>query len=367
MKISRVEASCLRVPARTPVSEKATTLGFVLVVVHADEDIVGVGLCRDREVTAVREVINHDLRPFLMDKNPLNTENIWNEARWKLGQSFKNRTGVIARAISGVDQALWDIKGKYLRQPIFRLLGGASTSSIECYTTFGLPEFSDEQLVELARQLVSTGHDKLKMRAAAANRGQDIAPDVARVRLVREAVGPQVKLMLDGGNRFNYVNALKLCKRLEPYDLTFFDEPVLLKDVRLMADLRRQTTVPLASRARGDNIWDNRDLIAGGAVDVIQPNVLDVGGYTESLKIAHMAEMYHIPVATGGAYHLQNAHLVAGVSNGWMTEYHLMTAQANEAIFVNPPKPEHGRLALSEKPGIGVDLNQAAVNEYTER
>jgi L-rhamnonate dehydratase len=365
MKVSQVEVRSLSIPVKIPITEKITIQGFVLVLVHTDDGVTGIGICRDSGGGALRELISSELVPFLTGRNPVETERIWTEAWWELGASYKIRTGAVARAMSAVDQALWDIKGKYFGQPIFRLLGGASANSIEAYTTFGLNLLNDEELVELARQLVRQGHDKLKMQVMAANRGQDIRPDVTRVRLVREAVGEDVKIILDGNSKYNFVNCLKLAKHIEPYDLTHFDDPVYIKDVHLMAELRRQTTIPLAARAHGDNIWDNRDMIAGGAVDVVQPNVVDNGGYTECLKVAHMAEMYHLPLSTGGAFHLQNAHLIGGVSNGWMTEYHLLVAQANEIIFSNAPKPEGGWLPLLEKPGMGLELDEAAVREYT--
>jgi L-alanine-DL-glutamate epimerase-like enolase superfamily enzyme len=367
MVISNVEASRLNIPVKIPITEKTMMQGLVLVLVHTDDGVTGIGICRDRAEAPVCELISGQLGPFLTGRNPVETEGIWNNAWWELGANYKIRTGTVSRAISAVDQALWDIKGKYFGQPVFRLLGGASTSSIEAYTTFGLNLLDDEQLVELARQLVRQGHDKLKMQVVAANRGQDIRPDVTRVRLVREAVGEDVKIILDANSKYNFVNCLKLAKRIEPYDITHFDDPVYIKDVHLMAELRRQTTIPLAARAHGDNIWDNRDMIAGGAVDVVQPNVVDNGGYTECLKVAHMAEMYHLPLSTGGAFHLQNAHLIGGVSNGWMTEYHLLVAQASETIFANAPKAEGGRLQLLEKPGLGLELDEAAVREYTER
>lgn len=366
MKISRIEASRLIVPVKIPLSERPATRGFVLVLVHTDDGAMGIGMSRDQGGRSTPELLNQELGPFLMERNPIETERIWNEAWWEMGQPYKLRTGIVGLAISAVDQALWDIKGKYFNQPVFRLLGGASESSIEAYTTFGLNVLTREELVELARQLVREGHDKLKIQAAAAKRGQDIAEDAARVRLVREAVGEEVKIMLDANVKYNPINALKLCKRIEPYDLTFFEDPVFVKDVHAMAELRHQTTIPLAARARGGNIWDNRDLIAGGAVDVVQPNVVDNGGYTECLKVAHMAEMYHLPLAGGGAFHLQNAHLLAGVSNGWMVEYHLLMGQACEIIFDNPPKPEGGRLPLLEKPGLGLELNEAAIAEYAD-
>ena len=229
-------------------------------MVHTDDGVRGIGICRDWERLAVEVLINRELGPFLIGRNPIETERIWNEAWWELGQNYKMRTGVVGRAISAVDQALWDIKGNYFQQPVFHLLGGASVSSIEAYTTFGLNVLSREELVELARLLVSQGHDKLKIQAVATRRGQDIQEDATRVRLVREEVGEDVKIMLDANCKYNLVNALKLAKRIEPYDLTFFDDPVYIKDVRLMAELRRQTTVPIAARAWGENLWDNREM-----------------------------------------------------------------------------------------------------------
>jgi len=223
-----------------------------------------------------------------------------------------------------------------------------------------------EELVELARQLVQQGHDKLKMQVVAANRGQDVSVDVARVRAVREAVGDAVLLMVDGNSKFDFQHARELARRIEPYNITWFDDPVYVKDVRLMAELRRCTSIPLAARARGESQWDNRDLIVGGAVDVMQANVLDGGGYTECVKVAHMAEMFHLPLATGGGWYLQNGQLIAGVANGWLTEFHLLRERIYEVVYLQPPVARQGRLPLLDKPGMGLELNEAAVEEYTE-
>jgi len=107
-------------------------------------------------------------------------------------------------------------------------------------------------------------------------------------------------------------------------------------------------------------------LIVGGAVDVMQANVLDGGGYTECVKIAHMAEMFHLPLATGGGWYLQNGQLIAGVANGWLTEFHLLRERIYEVVYLQPPVARQGRLPLLDKPGMGLELNEAAVEEYTE-
>ena len=189
---------------------------MLLVHVETDAGIAGAGISRDAERFAVRELIHREISPFLLGKDPLAIEKIWTDACWELGMSYKVRTGVVARAIGAVDQALWDIKGKYLNQPIYRLLGSASPSSVGAYTTFGFNMYTLEELVALARQLVQEGHDKLKMQVVAANRGQDVSVDVARVKAVREAVGDAVMLMVDGNSKFDFPHARALARRIEP-------------------------------------------------------------------------------------------------------------------------------------------------------
>jgi L-rhamnonate dehydratase len=366
MKVAKVEARCLAIPIKFPFTGTPYTAHLVLAQIETDEGIVGAGIARDAERFAVRELINREIGPFLVGKDPMQTEKIWNDACWEIGMSYKVKGGVVARAAGAVDQALWDIKGQYLNQPIYMLLGGASPGSVNAYTTFGFNVYTNDELVELAWRKVQEGHDKLKMQVVAADRGQNVAVDVERVRAVREAIGENVMLMVDGNSKFDFVHARKLAQQMEPYNITWFDDPVYVKDVKMMAELRKWTTIPIASRARGENGWDNRDMIVGGAVDVAQANVLDGGGYTEYLKVAHMAELFHLPLANGGGWYLQNAHLFAGVANGWLVEFHLLREPIYDALYVNPPVARNGRLPFTEKPGMGLELNEAAIDEYTE-
>ena len=366
MKVIHVTARCLGVPIQFPLPGRLVPEGMLVCQVETDEGIVGHGISRDQERFAVRELINREIGPFLVGKDPLEHEKVWNDACWELGMSYKVRDGVVARACGAVDQAMWDIKGKHLNQPIYRLLGGASVESVATYTTFGFNVYNQEQLVELARLKVREGHDKLKMQVVAAQRGTDISVDVARVKAVREAVGDSVMLMVDGNSKMDFTHARDLARQMEPYNITWFDDPVYVKDTKVMAELRRYTSIPLAARAHGENLWDNRDMIMGGAVDVMQANVLDGGGFTQYLKVAHMAEMFHLPLANGGGWYLQNGHLIAGVANGWLAEFHLLREQIYAKVYHNPPVAQNGQLHLGKRPGLGLELNQAAVEEFTE-
>ncbi len=371
MKIVKVEANYLSVSVQIPVKEETKNEGALLVTIETDTGIRGIGMAREHDwhCLTVRGQLKHNLVPFLLGKDPMCPEHIWNEAAWDLSRGdYRVQFGAVSRAASAVDQALWDIRGQSLGQPVYRLLGGAHSGEIDVYMTFGLDIYTPEEEAEAARRLLAQGHNAFKLVGAAENRGQSVDRDAARVKALREVVGDNAKVMIDGRAGYDLYHAMLLARKIEPYNVTYFDEPVLAKDPQALKELRRANPrVPIAARGLGGNIWSNRDLIALGAVDVIGSNVLDGGGYTQSIKVAHMAEMYQLPLVTGGGWHLQNAHLIAAVGNGWMTEHTAFEGPLCEKIFVDSPKPKKGKLRLSDKPGLGLQLNDDAVREAVER
>ncbi len=371
MKIAKVEAKYLSVSVKVPARERPVDAGSLLVTVETDTGIRGIGMAREHDwhCLTVRDQLEHNLIPFLMGKDPMVPEHLWNEAAWDLSRGdYRVQFGAVSRAASAVDQALWDIRGQSLEQPVYRLLGGAHSEEIDVYMTFGLRIYTPEEEAEAARLVMAQGHNAFKLEGAAQNRGQNVDHDAVRVKALREIVGESAKIMIDGRAGYDLYHAMLLARKIEPYNVTYFDEPILAKDPQALKELRRTNPrVPIAARGRGGNFWSNRDLISLGAVDVIGSNVLDGGGYTQSIKVAHMAEMYQLPLVTGGGWHLQNAHLIAAASNGWMTEYTAVTGPVCETIFLNPAKPEKGKLRLSDKPGLGLQLNEDAVREAVER
>jgi L-rhamnonate dehydratase len=371
VKIVKVEAKYLIVPVPVPVTEKVVDRGALLVTVETDTGIRGIGMAREHDwhCLTLRGILENQLAPYIIGTDPLCPEHLWNEAAWDLSRGdYRVQFGAVSRAASAVDQALWDIRGQYLGQPVYRLLGGSHVDTIDIYITFGLDIYTPEEEAEAARRLLAQGHTAFKLVGAAPNRGQNVEHDAARVKALRETVGDSAMIMIDGRNRYDLYHAALLARQIEPYNVTYFDEPILARDPQAMKELRRSNPrVPIAGRGQGGNIYTNRDLIAFGAVDVIGSNVLDGGGYTQSIKVAHMAEMYQLPLVTGGGFHLQNLHLIAAVNNGWMTEYVVFTGPLCEAIFVDTVKPEKGKLRLSEKPGLGLQLNDAAVREAVAR
>jgi L-alanine-DL-glutamate epimerase-like enolase superfamily enzyme len=275
--------------------------------------------------------------------------------------------------VSAIDVALWDIKGKFFNIPVWRLLGGAQ-KSIPSYLTYGFRTYSREELAEAAKHLIAQGSTGLKIvvgrlnihgqmdssGASAEHREDNPAEDEARVRAVREAVGDDVELMVDANCLMKFDSALRWCKRFEPYNLMWFEEPILFNDTRLLAELRKSTSIPIGAGQR-DNFAKLCELAAGHAVDIVQPHVGSVGGFTMGMKIAAVAQAFNLPIANGDYIDI---HLLAAVPNGWRAEVRVPNWLAADVVFKDAPKPVNGWVTLSEKPGLGLEIKEEAAKEF---
>jgi L-rhamnonate dehydratase len=362
VKITDIKATLHRVPVEAPLLKEKVVTPVVFVVAETDLGVTGYGLTRGSQRYGVKEFINREVAPFLRGKNPLETERIWNQ----LYKQFNPRaqTGMWSSAVSAIDIALWDIKGKHYKEPVWRLLGGAQ-NPVPAYVTFGLKDYSKEQLVEVAKQLVAQGVNRLKMVVAVDPENPKV--DAERVRAVREAAGDDVELMIDANYLFAFNRALELCKLIEPYRITWFEEPVYQNDAALLADLRRHTCIPIAAGQNEGHRFRHRELIANHAVDIAQPNVCSVGGYTEAVKVAALAQAYNLPIANGGGWPHHNMHLQAAMANGWRVEFHFVMWGVGDQIYKEPPAPVNGWVTLSEMPGLGLEPRSDALKEYEEK
>jgi L-alanine-DL-glutamate epimerase-like enolase superfamily enzyme len=289
--------------------------------------------------------------------------------------------------LSAIDIALWDIKGKAFGLPVWRLLGGAQ-NTVPAYVTFGEAAYDPDGLVAAARYWVARGHTRLKMvvgvrppreaGGAAELRGnalarvesvvgqpQDPEVDAIRVAAVREAVGPDVQLFIDANYTLPQHQALKLCKLIEPLNISWFEEPVYQNDALLLAELRRATSIPIAAGQNEGNRFRHREFLMHRSVDIIQPNVTYVGGYTEGAKVAAMAQAFNIPIANGGGWPFHNMHLQAGMANGSYVELHFRFWQIYKALFKTVPEPAEGWLTMPETPGVGLEPRDGAIREFS--
>lgn len=361
MKIQKVTCWLLRVPFTFPLVKETQYVLANLVEVETDNGLKGHSLAVYPLKHGIREFINREAAPVIQGMDPIRTEEVRQRLFWATHRKYF--MGAWNCAASLIDIALWDVKGKALGQPVWKLLGGAH-SRLPAYITFGLPRYTKEELVEVARMLTASGQTRLKMVVCAGSNpydeilGQpsddDIPRDAERVRTGREAVGPQVELMIDANKNATYPQALRLARLVEPYNLTWFEDPVLQGDPRLMARLRTQTKVPIAggSTATSDLVYF-REYLVREAVDYIQPNLRDIGGYTQGIKAAAMAQAFNVPLAMGGNFPHINMHLHGGVPNGGRVEFHWQGWKVVESLFEGTPSPVNGTVSLPESPGLG--------------
>lgn len=361
MKIRRVQCWLLRIPFHFPLVREEQHAMANFVEIETDDGIKGHAMSTYPMRFGVREYINREAAPVMQGMDAMRPEEIRNRVFWATARKYFH--GAWNCAMSLIDIALWDVRGKALGQPIWKLLGGAH-AQVPAYITFGLPRYSIDELIEVARMLIKDGQRSLKMVVAKGTNpydeilgeptDADILQDAKRVVALREAVGPDIELMMDANKGATYAQALKLAKLCEPCNLAWFEDPVLQGDPRLMAKLRTQTTIPIAagSTATSDLMFI-REYLLREAVDYLQPNVRDIGGFTQAVKAAAMAQAFNVPLAMGGNYPHMNMHLHGGVPNGGRVEFHWQGWKCVEQLFDNAPGPVNGMLTLPTAPGLG--------------
>lgn len=375
MKITRVSATPLDIPARVQLAgvDKTTSLSVCLVEIETDTGLIGHGFTAISEEEVIAAIVREIAGPALVGEDPLATERLWEKLYWLL--SPRGQTGYASHAIAALDIALWDIKSKALGMPVWKLLGGAR-NTVPVYTTFGFAVFDREQLAEAAKHWVAQGHRRLKMvvghhalqrREEARPLAEVIAEDARRVRAVRAAVGPDVQLYIDANCSLDLFHAQTLVRSIADCDVTFFEEPVTQNDVRQMAELRRSTGMRIAAGQNEGLAFRFRDMLLAEAVDVLQPNAVISGGYSQCVKIAGMASAFNIPIANGGAWPHHNMHLHAGLANGGLVEYHYVAVLVCEQIFEGLSKPVDGHLLLPETAGLGFTPRADAIRELAKR
>lgn len=359
MKIAKITASMHRHEIHLPGIESVETRTFVFCEVETEDGLKGMGCTGHFLPWSTIPCIEKHIFPAIKGMDVFHTEAIHNKV-WK---QLNNRayTGVISNALSAIDIALWDIKGKATGRSISDLLGGY-TREAQTYATFGYPFFDEKQIAEYAKKFLAEGHTKLKM-VVGGEPSRTWIDDVPRVQAARDAIGPNVDLMVDANCWFNPHDAFRLARALEDYNLAWFEEPIHANDARALADLRSRVSVPIAAGQMEGNRWRFRELVVHQAVDVLQPNVLYNGGYTEGLKVAHMAQAFNLPMANGGGWPMFNMHLLAGVMNGGPVEFHYGMWMTGKHFFEGTPDPVNGKVTIPDRPGLGFTPKYDALEE----
>ncbi|PWJ55558.1 D-galactarolactone cycloisomerase [Dyadobacter jejuensis] len=313
------------------------------------------------------------LAPYVVGQHALETETIWS-IMYRRSLDFARR-GILVSAISAIDVALWDLKGKIMEQPVHLLLGGKKRDTITPYATglyFTNCDNQAEVLCKEAKDYVSLGYKAMKMKV-----GLTIEEDIDHVRKIREAIGPDVKLMIDSNHAYNLREAIQLARAVESYDIHWFEEPISPEYYDQYAELRRNTTIPIAGGECEHLRYGFQTLLKSNSVDIVQPDICGCGGLTEAKRIATLATVYGVdlvPHTWGTGIAIAAAtHFVANLETipgrlrtpfNFM-EYDRTENGLREALTTTDMEVVDGEIVISDAPGLGFTVNEDALEQYS--
>ena len=365
-KISKVEVHLVSAPVKAGFSDatrKVETVGYTVVRITTDQGLEGFGITY-HEVggEATKCLILKNMAPKLIGRSPLETEVIWQEFFHYL--RGVGRKGLMFCALSAVDIALWDLKGKIVNLPLYKLLGGNKTK-VPVYCSGGWTSYSDEELVDEMESMVGQGYSMIKFEVGVEG-GRKPRRDIERVRKVREAVGPTVALLLDANNCWDSATGVQFANNVREYDIMLLEEPVFADDIPGLARFRRGTDIPLATGEHEYTKFGVRDLVLNEAADIVQTDGGRAGGYTELLKIAAITQAWNLKFAPHALENI-HIHLVSAVPNALFLERLLLFEGITAQVYKNAPLPRNGYMEIPDQPGLGLELNMDFINEHDER
>lgn len=340
---------------------------LVLKLLTDDPNLYGWGdaspMQHDREVMSMAESL---VERYLVGGDALDSEVHWTH----MYHDPHARGGRIATtALSGIDIALWDIRGKAAGLPVYRLLGGAHRDRIRVYangwyTNPGTPA----QNADEARAVVDAGYTAMKFDPFGQRNYYKISLEEAqlaedRVAAVREAVGPNVDILVEAHAKFDVMNAIQLGKRLEPYRPLFYEEPVSEENISELLEVRRKVNIPIATGERLYTKFPFARIVEAHAADVLQPDIANAGGITELKKISAIAEAKHITMAPHNVCSpvgaIAEMHLCASIVNFEIQEYHAEYYDDHYfTVFDGFPRQQDGHVTLTDAPGLGLEANE---------
>ncbi|PIB37826.1 mandelate racemase/muconate lactonizing enzyme family protein [Maribacter sp. 4G9] len=387
MKITNIEAFWLRCPI---LKEKQhfsdygllTNFDMTLIVVTTDSGLQGFGEAKaavgsSGSCASIVSCVENELKPQLIGQDARNISRIWemvyNGTRdhYSLSRGRKfpilGRRGLTISALSGIDTALWDIKGKSLGVPVVELLGGSCRNKMEAYASGGWAKV--DAIGEQLKGYTSKGFSGVKMRVGIMD--ETVKASVERVKAAREALGDDIKLMTDAHGTFSVPEAKQFCRGVADCNLYWFEEPINPDNKIGTAEVRSQTDIPIAAGESEYTAFDIRDMISERALDVLQPDCAIIGGITEAMRVSQLAHTYQLELAPhcwGSAFSFMAGLSVAFASpSANVIEFSLggnpmMYDLVEEHIRVD----DTGMISAPDKPGLGVTPNWDFVKDFKQ-
>jgi L-alanine-DL-glutamate epimerase-like enolase superfamily enzyme len=364
MKITSIDFRAYRTVRPQPIRNglltypNATTC---VVEVRTDEGVSGTGLGVGVMLPGGERVGSSLIEMYaamLTGLDPLDNERAW-ATMWN--PKLVGRRGVETRTQSMIDIALWDIKGKTAGLPLYKLLGGYR-DSLPCYVAGGYYQEGKTlgALAEEMRGYLEHGVRAVKMKIG----GAPVRDDVQRVAAVRQEIGPEVDLLVDANGAYTADQAIRIARKMEEYDVYWFEEPVMPDDYEGSGRLAAVSSIPVASGENESTRYGFRDLLDRAGVRIVNPDAEILGGVTEFMKVAALAEARGVPVAPHGRADI-HVHLTAAIPNGLMVEYYRENVDPLQRYLLPEPiKVKDGRLSPPDRPGHGIILDEAAAEEF---
>ncbi len=361
-RITDTESYLLKVPLGGEIADSQTKtrhVEFLLVELITNDGVHGWGFNWNYQtgLESARYFVDHEYFPILKGEEDYFRKRIMEKLYYK--SHFIGRVGVARVALSAIETALWDIQCKRAGLPLWKLLG-AYREKVPIYSTDGgWLNYSAHQVITNFKKLVKKGYTTVKMKIRLPNPGEDYK----RVQAVRDAIGYKTKLMLDVNTQWDFNTAMMWGKKLEKFDIYWLEEPLNPFDIRAHAKLARKLNIPIAI---GETIYTKetfRDYITSGAAGFVQPDVTKLSGIEEWLEVAHLADVFGVPVVPHtNVQQKLHSQLVASIPNAPMMEN---AYESILKIWKEPPKIDAGYMALPRSPGIGCEVNQEVIEKYS--
>jgi len=346
----------------------------MVVEIETDTGLIGWGECYGpaRMTAAVVQSVT----PWLIGEDPLRTDYLWQMIYARLRDH--GQKGVVIEGLSGIDIALWDIKGKHFGVPAHRLLGGPLRTEVQAYATGLYRRKSGDPLRYLAEE--AAGYVAEGFRAVKLKVGFGVDEDAAVTRAVREAIGSNVALMVDANHAYDAVAAIRLGRMIEPYDIGWFEEPVPPEDLAGYRAVKAALSIPVAGGECEFTRFGFRDVLTSQAIDIIQPDTCAAGGLSECKKIADMAEAFGVrynPHVWGTGIAIAASLQLLAVLPAYtpvslaplqpMLEFDRTEHPIRQSLLVQPIEHTGGIVRVPDGPGLGIEVDRDALARFTAR
>jgi L-talarate/galactarate dehydratase len=362
MEITHIESRLVRLPLEEPLAggpaQPGATQNFVTLRMGTDEGVEGIGITffGGSALSGTLKQAVDALATLARGEDPLRIEALVEKLRGAAAGAGPG--GIFTLALAAIDIALWDIRGKVFGQPVAKLLGG-HRERVPTYASGALMRgFPLAHVEKAAARLVEKGFRQMKTQMALPG-NTNPEREVERIRVVRNAVGPDIDVMCDINQRWDVRQAISIGKRVEEYHLFWLEDVVAHDDYPGLASVAAALATPIAAGEYVYGLVPFRHMLEARSVDIVMVDVLRAGGITQWMKIAGMAEAFNLPIVNHLAPEI-SVHLVAAVPHGLTVEYMPWSSR----LFREVPQPVKGELAVPDKPGLGLEFDAAALERY---